>query len=131
MCVIKQIPMGSVFNFDYLITHMIETFLLIWHRIFLPITHAQPILTASASWSTCTDLTIISGTMPAPRVVFPTVRLGTPWRYRRSETVRTSTAKRSIWEEQERSLQPSRDFVHDNHLRFFFRMPAASSIMQL
>ena len=25
MCVIKQIPMGLVFNFDYLITHMIET----------------------------------------------------------------------------------------------------------
>jgi hypothetical protein len=25
VCVIKQIPMGSVFNFDYLITHMIET----------------------------------------------------------------------------------------------------------
>jgi hypothetical protein len=25
MCVIKQIPMGAVFNFAYLITHMIET----------------------------------------------------------------------------------------------------------
>jgi hypothetical protein len=127
MCVIKPIPMGSVFNFDYLITHMIETITLNLAPHFFTYRSCPTDLNSKRK-STCTDLTIISSTMPVPQVVFPTVRLGTPWRYRRSETVRNSTAKRSIWEEQESSLHPSRDFVDDNHLRVFFRMPAAFSL---